>query len=200
MNNLELKMPVGWAVVPLSEVAEVRLGRQRSPEKAHGPNMRPYLRAANVKWSGISLDDVKEMQFSPDEVETYKLRPGDIILNEASGSVDEVGKPGIWGGEIDECCIQNTLLRVRPGAAVQTKYLYYHFLWDARRKAFAAHARGTGIHHLGADGLSKWSILVPAVTEQRRIASKIEALLSGSQCAANVLNAVPPLLDRTYSP
>ena len=54
-----------WEKVPLSKIAEVRLGRQRSPKRAAGPNMRPYMRAANVTWNGISLHDVKQMDFTP---------------------------------------------------------------------------------------------------------------------------------------
>ena len=38
--------------------------------------MRPYMRAANVTWDGISSHDVKEMDFTPAEFETYALRPG----------------------------------------------------------------------------------------------------------------------------
>ena len=59
-----------WEKVLLSEIAEVRLGRQRSPKRSVGPNMRPYMRAANVTWNGISLHDVKEMDFTPEEFET----------------------------------------------------------------------------------------------------------------------------------
>ena len=36
-------------VRPLRALAEVTLGRQRSPEHEEGPFMTPYLRAANVK-------------------------------------------------------------------------------------------------------------------------------------------------------
>ena len=67
-----------WEKVPLSEIAEVRLGRQRSPKRAVGPNMRPYMRAANVTWNGISLHDVKEMDFTPEELTAVPraARPG----------------------------------------------------------------------------------------------------------------------------
>ena len=54
------------------------------------------MRAANVTWNGLSLEDVKEMNFSEREVETFRLVPGDILLSEASGSPSEVGKPAIW--------------------------------------------------------------------------------------------------------
>ncbi len=83
------ELPQGWAWASLSLLGEVRLGRQRSPKRATGP----YLRAANVTWDGLDLSNVKQMDFNPPEFEVYQLVPGDILLGEASGSVDEVGKP-----------------------------------------------------------------------------------------------------------
>ena len=46
------ELPEGWAWARLESISEVRLGRQRSPKRANGPYMRPYLRAANVTWDG----------------------------------------------------------------------------------------------------------------------------------------------------
>ncbi len=88
----------GWPVVRLDSVAQVRLGRQRSPKNHKGPQMRRYVRSANVGWDGLILDDVKTMNFTDEEMRTYGLAPGDILLNEASGSEREVGKPAIWKG------------------------------------------------------------------------------------------------------
>ena len=132
-----------WERVPLSEIAEVRLGRQRSPKRAIGPNMRPYMRAANVTWNGISLHDVKEMDFTPDEFETYALRRGDLLLSEASGSASEVGKPAVWNNEVPDCCFQNTLIRVRAPEAL-VPFLHLHFHKDALTGKFARAARGVG--------------------------------------------------------
>ena len=80
------ELPRGWVFERLGDVAEVRLGRQRSPKRATGDRMRPYLRAANVTWQGLALEDVKEMDFTEAESVTYELRPGDLLLSEASGS------------------------------------------------------------------------------------------------------------------
>lgn len=88
-------LPPGWEHVRLDEIAEVRLGRQRSPKNHAGTHMRPYIRAANVDWDGLKLDDVKEMNFTDQEAETYRLQPGDIVVGEASGSAGEVGKPAL---------------------------------------------------------------------------------------------------------
>ncbi len=160
--------------VALGEVAEVKLGRQRSPQNHVGPSMRKYLRAANVGWAGLLLDDVKQMNFSDSEMETFRLEPGDLLLNEASGSPGEVGKPALWNGEIDDCAFQNTLLRVRATDEVDSRYLLHFFSHQAATGAFARGSRGVGIHHLGREALSKWSIPLPPLAEQRRIAAILD--------------------------
>ena len=171
------EIPAGWTWASLSAVSEVRLGRQRSPKRATGPHMRPYLRAANVTWDGLNLSDVKEMDFNPNEFETYRLIPGDILLGEASGSRDEVGKPALWNDQIDGCCFQNTLIRVRAFPAIIT-YLFFHILSDARSGALGRAARGVGIHHLGAERTASWTIALPPLVEQRRIVTEVERRLS----------------------
>jgi type I restriction enzyme, S subunit len=170
-------LPPGWVEAQLSDIAVVQLGRQRSPENHLGPNMRPYLRAANVTWDGLALDDVKEMNFSPAEMTTFRLIPGDVLLSEASGSASEVGKPAIWQGEIDDCCFQNTLLRVRTKSP-DPRYLLWVFKWLAVSGQFARDSRGVGIHHLGTKALSEWQIPVAPKVEQKRIVAAIEEQLS----------------------
>jgi type I restriction enzyme, S subunit len=188
-------LPSGWITAPLSSIASVQLGRQRSPKNHNGPNMRPYLRAANVTWKGLALDDVKEMHFSPAEVETFRLRSGDILLAEASGSASEVGKPAIWRGEIRDCCFQNTLLRVRS-ASMAPHYLLWFFKWLALSGKFGGGSRGVGIHHLGAAGLSEWLIPVAPRLEQDRIVAAIEAQISKLDAAVSTLEGVRLNLKR----
>ena len=175
-------LPEGWVWASLSSIGEVRLGRQRSPKRAVGPNMRPYLRAANITWDGLNLTDVKEMDFNPAEYDTYRLRRGDILLAEASGSADEVGKPAVWDGQIDGCCFQNTLIRVRAFPEI-IPYLFHHLLSDARSGALGRAARGVGIHHLGAQRTGVWMVALPPLAEQQRVVADVERRLSVIQQA-----------------
>lgn len=182
------ELSAGWVWASLSMVGEVRLGRQRSPKRATGPNMRPYLRAANVTWDGLDLSDVKEMDFNPREFEIYRLMPGDIVLNEASGSPDEVGKPAIWSGQIDSCCFQNTLIRFRAYPSV-VPFLFYHLMSDARSGNLGRAARGVGIHHLGAGRAASWTVAIPPMEEQHRIVAELEQRLSSIQQAEATVEA-----------
>ena len=182
------ELPEGWVWASLDSISEVRLGRQRSPKRATGPSMRPYLRAANVTWNGLALSDVKEMDFNPVELETYRLEPGDILLAEASGSPDEVGKPAIWDGRIENCCFQNTLIRVRAVHQI-VPYLFYRLLSDARSGAFGRAARGVGIHHLGAERTVSWTVALPPLAEQHRIVAEVGRRLSVIQQAEATVEA-----------
>ncbi|MCY3951417.1 MAG: restriction endonuclease subunit S [bacterium] len=167
------ELPPGWAVASMSEVAEVQLGRQRSPQHHTGDQMRPYLRSANVTWSGIDLGDVKEMNFDDADFEKYRLRAGDLLLNEASGSPNEVGKPAIWHGEIDGCCFQNTLLRLQT-PELDRGYVYWYCHLSARSGRFGDAGRGVNIRHLGKQGLARFPIPIAPVAEQKRIVAAIE--------------------------
>lgn len=181
-------IPGSWEIRPLDEVADVRLGRQRSPKNHSGTQMRPYLRAANVDWDGLKLDDVKEMNFTDSEMDVYRLRPGDILLSEASGSPSEVGKPGLWSGEIADCAFQNTLLRVRSRGP-EPRYLLHFLRKLAVTGEFAAESRGVGIHHIGRSKLAAWAVPLPPIEEQRRVVGTLEVHLSHLDAASDYVEA-----------
>ena len=188
--------PPGWARAAIGDIGEVRLGRQRSPDRATGAHMRPYMRAANVTWKGINVEDVKAMDFSPGEFEVFALKPGDVLVGEASGSRLEVGKSAIWRGEVSGACFQNTLIRVRTNEVVLPEYLQKHLTHDALRGALAEISKGIGIHHLGAAGLAGWQIAIAPLSEQKRIVGKLDALLARVEVCREHLNRVPGILKR----
>ena len=183
------ELPDGWKSGVLDDVAEVRLGRQRSPKNHTGAQMRPYLRAANVTWSGLALDDVKEMNFTDEEMGTFLLQRGDILVNEASGSPGEVGKAAIFDGEVPGCGFQNTLIRVRPHR-VSTDFLHALLTYNALSGAYLKEARGVGIFHIGKTKLAAWPIAIPPVAEQDRIVELLEAQLSRLDAALVVADEV----------
>lgn len=188
--------PLGWSEARLDEIADVRLGRQRSPDKAHGDNLVPYLRAANVRWTGLDLSDVKTMQFSPEEVETFRLRRNDILVVEASGSRNEVGKSALWREELPLVCLQNTLIRVRPRDGIEPEFLRWHLHLDASTGDLGGASKGIGIHHIGAARLASWLINVPPRNEQHRIIAKVDAIFEQARAAKARLERLPALLDR----
>jgi type I restriction enzyme S subunit len=156
--------------------------------------MRPYLRAANVTWTGFDLRDVKQMNFTADESAVYELQRGDVLVAEASGSADEVGKPALWHGEIEGCCFQNTLIRVRSRGPIP-EYLRYFLLTEAYSGRIGRASPGVGIHHIGAARLSAWRIPIPPLAEQLRIVAAIEEQLSRVDVARQLVNGARTRLN-----
>jgi len=169
--------PKNWALVPLAAVTDVQLGQQRAPVHAVAAEQIPYIRTANVTWAGLDLTDVKTMGFP--NAERYRLQVGDVLLAEASGSANEVGKPAIWSGEIPGACYQKTLIRIRMTAGLLTpRFVYYFFLHTCLSGQFARLAPGVGILHLTAERMLAWPICVPPLSEQHRIVAEVDRCLS----------------------
>ena len=174
---VELVFPPDVGRVALRAIAEVRLGRQRSPERAEGPDMKPYLRSANVSDGRISLIDVLEMDFTPSEQGVFGLRPGDVLVTEGAGSPEAVGASAMWQGQLAEMYFQNTLirLRARPGRALPA------FLsWWARTShlsgAMRSAASGANILHLGAEGVGRMPVPTFSLEEQGLIIDQAQAV------------------------
>jgi type I restriction enzyme, S subunit len=154
------KTPKHWVWMRADETGRVNLGRQRSPKNHHGPDMRPYIRSANITWRGIDTSDIKQMNFDSRDFERFRLEYGDVLLNEGSGSAKEVGKPAIWRDEIPYCCYQNTVLRVQPRLC-SPEYLQFYFLYTAQTGRFISSTQGVNIQHISKDGLARYLVPVP---------------------------------------
>lgn len=185
-----------WPTRPLRALADVHLGRQRSPEHADGPHMVQYLRAANVLDGSLDLRDVKEMNFSPRDQEFFLLRSGDVLVTEGSGSLSTVGASTVWRGELPGIvCFQNTLLRLRPRSErTDPRYLAWWCRSAFADGLFASIATGANIYHLSAERLRAIPIKSPPLPDQRTIvdfldaeASRIDALIGKKRCMMSTL-------------
>jgi len=181
LNETELKelpkLPEEWTWIKLEEIADIQLGRQRSPKNRSNLYPIKYLRAANITENGLDLHDLLDMEFTPEEQKIYRLHYGDLVLSEASGSASQVGKPAIWKAEIENICFQNTVLRVTP-FLVSSKYYFYFFYHCYKNGIFSTIAAGVGINHLSAGKLSALPIPLCSLDEQQAIVQEIEDRLS----------------------
>jgi type I restriction enzyme S subunit len=168
-------LPEGWCWAGLSEIAEIQLGQRRAPEYADDATY-PYIRAANITWRGLDLSDVKTMGFA--DPESLFLEPGDVLLNEASGSPTEVGKAVLWRGEIPRCCFQATVVRVRAAwLPLGGPWLQLALLRDALVGNFVKLAPGIGVLHLTAERLRSWPVPLAPAEEQGQLTAIVQSVL-----------------------
>jgi type I restriction enzyme S subunit len=181
-------LPEGWTYCRIDTAGKVQLGRQRSPKNHDGPDMRPYLRVANVFEARIDLSDVMEMNFTDEEFETYRLHPGDILLNEGQ-SPHLVGRPAMWDGQVAEMCFTNSLVRFQAVPGVLPAYALAVFRAQlAARRYMKLVTITTNIAHLGAQRFAAVEFPLPPLAEQHRIVAEVDRRLS-------VLDALDATLD-----
>lgn len=158
--------------------------------------MRPYLRVANVYEARIDTRDVLEMNFTPAEFERYKLKPGDVLLNEGQ-SRELVGRPAIYRDEVPGACFQNTLVRFSAADWVVPEFaliVFRHYLHNGVFQSIASWT--TNIAHLGAGRFSELDFPVAPVSEQRRICEWVDSYISRLDAAVVGLKRVQANLKR----
>lgn len=181
-------LPEGWAYCRIDTAGKVQLGRQRSPKNHQGPNMRPYLRVANVFEARIDLSDVMEMNFSEEEFEKYRLHPSDILLNEGQ-SPHLVGRPAMWSGQREGMCFTNSLVRFQAGPGVLPAFALIVFRAQlAARRYMKLVTITTNIAHLGAQRFAAVEFPLAPLAEQHRIVAEADRQLS-------VLDALEATID-----
>ncbi|MBX9864868.1 MAG: restriction endonuclease subunit S [Hyphomicrobium sp.] len=130
----------------------------------------PYLRVANVFDGYIDFSDINQMPFKQREIETFRLRPGDILLNEGQ-SVELVGRCAMYADGPEDCCFQNTLIRYRAGPETDANFAIQLFRYCQAIGIFSRIAVKTNsIAHLGVSRFAELELPFPPLPEQRKIA------------------------------
>ena len=185
------KVPEHWDVTALKHGYVVTLGKMLQPEAASERDMLlPYLRAANIRWSGVDDSDVKTMWFSPRDREHLLLQAGDLLVSEGG----DVGRSALWEGEIGECYFQNSVNRVRPSNGNLTSFLRY-WMSTMKDKGFIdVLCNKSTIAHFTAEKVGAVPVPLPPLVEQLSIATfldhetaKIDALIAEQQRLSELL-------------
>lgn len=166
------KVPAHWDVVPTNYRYEIQLGRMLNEQRAQGDHLKPYLRVFDVQWNAINTSNLPLMDFPPEVQPMYRLKIGDLMVNEGGSYV---GRSAIWRGDLDECYYQKALHRLRPrDVKSDTTEFFLHVMEMAtQRGVFVAGGNQTTIDHLTAEQLRQYRFAFPPFDEQLHIAEKI---------------------------
>ena len=161
--------PAGWQHKRVVDAGHTGLGRQRSPKYHRGSNMRPYLRVANVFEDRIDGTDVKQMHFDENDFEKYRLRDGDVLLNEGQ-SPELLGRPAIYRGEPPDVAFTNSLIRFVPRPGVTSEWALLVFRRHMHSGRFKQESRiTTNIAHLALGRFRTVEFPIPPLEVQERI-------------------------------
>ena len=190
-------LPTSWASCSLLECADFVRGvtyTKGDALSAGNTGTIPVLRANNIQAQTFDWNDlvhVPESLVSKDQ----ELQIGDVVIATSSGSLSVVGKAAQVRSEIRAsfgafCGV------LRPHPQIQARY-YGHFFSSAHyRSAVNDLARGVNINNLKRDHFQAIQIPIAPLAEQKRIADKLDTVLTRVDAVNTRLARVAPLLKR----
>jgi type I restriction enzyme S subunit len=189
---------VSWPTEPLGTICEIVSGITKDSKK-QGDDYRevPYLRVANVQRLQLNLSEVKTIPAKESTIASYRLEPGDILLNEG-GDRDKLGRGWIWQGQISECIHQNHVFRarIRDGKAIPKWIAYYANTNEARAYFLASGKQTTNLASISKKNLSALPVPLPPVDVQETLVAEIDTQLSRLDEVVSTLQGIQAKLKQ----
>lgn len=173
-------VPDHWRWSSLGEIAEIVGGvtKDAKREARSGLVEVPYLRVANVQRGYLDLAEVRTIRATADEVEAFRLLPGDILFNEG-GDRDKLGRGWVWSGEIDPCIHQNHVFRARLRDSETEPRFVSLYANALGQDFFFRHGRQTtNLASISKSQLAKLPIPLPPPNEQKELVRRLDQHLS----------------------
>lgn len=168
------EIPFACTVTRVGHLYNIILGKMLSPnQKKDTDTLEKYFCAANVHFSGINSDGLKEMWFSEDEKNTYEVRKGDLLVVEGGAGA---GGACIVEQDIMNCYVQNSIMIAREKNGVSNKWLFYTLYSLVNREYIDFVCNKATIPHFTKDKLSNAPIVLFSEREIFEIINKLDAL------------------------
>jgi type I restriction enzyme S subunit len=162
----------------LGDVAQITSGITKG-RILNGTSTRavPYLAVANVQDRALSLEVVKTIEATEDEITRYRLRSNDLLLTEG-GDPDKLGRGSLWTDQLPECIHQNHIFRVRiTSPEVEPVFLNWLIGSERGKRYFLRSAKQTtGIASINMRQLRGFPLLIPPVAQQRLFVGRARAV------------------------
>lgn len=152
------EIPEECKVTRAGHIFSIILGKMLSPTpKQDDDTFENYLCAANVHFTGISYEPLKQMWFSEIEKQIYAVKYGDLLVVEGGAGA---GGAAIVEEKLNNCYIQNSIMIVRSKGNVSNKWLYYTLYAIVKRNYVDFVCNKATIPHFTKDKLGNVPVVV----------------------------------------
>ena len=163
------QVPSHWSIGALRWYADIQGGLAKG--KSYGWDEEteelPYLRVANVQSGHIDLTEVHTVEVSVREISRYRLKSGDVLMNEG-GDNDKLGRGAVWHGEIELCLHQNHVFAIRPTSALHPDWLAVFTQSESARAYFYLYSKqSTNLASISASNIMGCPVPIPPCDEQK---------------------------------
>lgn len=184
-------LPEEWEIVQLGDLFTIQQGKSLSQKQREGKSPYPFLRTANVYWGKLDLNKLDEMDFSTEDIQRLRLRPGDLLVCEGG----DIGRTAMWNGELEACFYQNHLHRLRTERPDVVPQFFMYWLQTAFTllNLYGGEGNRTTIPNLSQSRLKSFTLPQPPVEEQRAIARVLSTVRQAIEASEQVIAAMREL-------
>lgn len=187
MEKSRKKLPAGWEMKTLGEIAEIK-GGKRIPKGCSleiKPTNYPYIRVSDFNDNGSV--DIKDIHYITKEIHSliknYTISTNDLYISIAG----TIGKTGIIPKVLDGANLTENACKLVLKKDIDNKFVYYFTKSDEFITQAGFNTRVTAMPKLALNRLSTIKILIPPLSEQQRIVAKLdEAFAEIAAAKANI--------------
>jgi len=189
-----------WPTVELGEVIETtKLGLVRGSADIKPDHPHPYLRMDAIATDGsLSLNPIKRVDASEEELAKYSLAPGDFLFN-TRNSKDLVGKTAVFPSTEELHLFNNNIMRIRFKNIVCPRFMLHLFHTRPVTDQLEACKSGTtSVFAIYFKDLSRITLPLPPLPEQRRIAAILDKAVAIRQKREEGIRLTEELLRSVF--
>ena len=185
-----MTLPQSWAVSSIGALADK--GQYGWTTKAAQAGEVRFLRTTDITKGRIDWSSVPFCAEVPADLDKYLLEPGDIVISRAGS----VGFSRLMEKIPCNTVFASYLIRFKPSSAVVPRYLAAYLNSDAYWKGIGAASVGIALANVNAKSLAALPVPLAPLAEQKRIADKLDTVLTRVDAVNTRLARVAPLLKR----
>ena len=164
------RLPVDWRSIKLGRAIE-NPSYGTSKKCSYESTGHGVLRIPNVVNGAIDTADLKFAEFTKDEVDSYKLNAGDLLMIRSNGSVSIVGRCALIEPKYTGFLYAGYLIRLRPiNSLIDPLFLRMQLGSLRLRSQIEFSAKSTsGVNNINSKEIQRLVIALPPLPEQREI-------------------------------
>jgi type I restriction enzyme, S subunit len=177
---------LNWSNAVLGDLLDLVTSGSRGWAKYYSSKGDVFIRAQNLKYDRLDLDDVAFVQI-PEKSEGTRTRVqvGDVLITITGANVT---KTAFIKEDIGTAYVSQHVALARPTEALLSEFLHWFLVSEAAgRKQLNASAYGAGKPGLNLDNIKSVVISLPTKLEQMEIINRLNSILSVIQnCEAGI--------------
>ena len=185
-----------WKNTALQDVCEKIVCGKTPTGSIHPTGEIPYLKVYNIVNNNIDFKSTP--QFIPVEIHTGKLKssilkPHDVVMNIVGPPLRKIA---IIPDDYPEWNMNQAIVRFRPGASLQYRFLYYALVNPETLDGVISETKGVvGQANISVTQSRNLAIPLPSVSEQTEIIRILDDLLAKEQQAKEAAEGVLEQID-----